>query len=514
MGRAALLSVSDRTGLVDFARGLLKRGFTLLATSGTAKALTEESIPCTLVEEYTGSPEILDGRVKTLHPKIHAGILAKRGVPAHEEELLRHGVHSIDVVAVNLYPFLKHVGGPTANDPYAMIELIDVGGPALLRAAAKNHLGVFAVIDPADYPTVLNALDAGGDAGPLKRELAVKVFASLANDNLEVAKYFSGLSRTGSEQFREVEGAVLHRVQGLRYGENPHQQAGLYAPWGERKPHWKQLHGKELSYNNLLDMQAMIRLLAALPKESLWVAIVKHLNPCGVASAVDTSTALLRAKSCDSRSHFGGIIGCTRKVDLKTAQQIREDFAEIVIAPSYDEDALSCLSQSKTLRIVASPVGARGGIEMRSVANEFLLQSPDESSSTIEGAELVSGRKPTSTEVRDLGLAWSLMGQVRSNAIVVVRDQVSIGIGTGQMSRIDSVELALRRATHFGHDTKGAVAASDAFFPFPDSIETLANAGVTCIVAPSGAKRDDESVAAANRLGVSLLFAPDRHFRH
>lgn len=512
--KAALLSVSDRTGLESFARDLQSLGFTLLTTSGTAKALSAAGISSVSIEEYTGQKEILDGRVKTLHPKIHAGLLARRDDATHMRQLTEDGILPIEVAAVNLYPFVQNLSSDKARDPLRMIELVDVGGPTMIRAAAKNHAAVYPVIDPADYDRVLAALKArdSGDSLTLRRELAVKVFTQLAYDNLEIAKYFSGL---GSEAgFSSVSGIVLQQEQSLRYGENPHQKAVYYRAVGAPMRDWKQLHGKELSYNNLLDFDAAIRMMRMLPDDVPAAVIIKHLNPCGAAAGSSLLDALKKAKRCDPRSHFGGIIAFNSTVDRSVAEDVKEDFAEIVVAPGYEEDALEVLQRSKNLRIMTVNISDPGSYELRSSAGGYLVQQGDNEVSHLEELEVVSSRPPTPQELKDLQFAWLMCAHVKSNAITLAKDGMLIAVGAGQMSRIDSVELALAKAKRHEHDLKGAVAASDAFFPFTDSVETLAAHGITAIVAPSGAKRDADVVATANRLNVTLLFAPDRHFRH
>ncbi len=512
--KAALLSVSDRTGLEDFARGLTALGYTLLTTSGTAKVLTAAGIKSLPIEEYTGQKEILDGRVKTLHPKIHAGLLARRDDPSHMQQLADEGILPIDIAAVNLYPFVKNVTSERAKDNKQMIELVDVGGPTMIRAAAKNHQGVFPIIDPLDYPHVLQALRANDAEScfAFRRELAVKVFTQLAYDNLEIAKYFSGLS--SSDGFPNINGVVLQREQELRYGENPQQKALYYRAVGAPPRDWQQFHGKELSYNNLLDFDAAMRIIRMFPESTAAAVIIKHLNPCGAAVGGSLLEALKKAKRCDPRSHFGGIIAFNQRVDSDVAEDVKEDFAEIVIAPSYDDAALAVLKKSKNLRIMTFATLAPAITELRSSAGGYLAQERDNQISQVQGLEVVSTRQPSAQELRDLQFAWMLCSHVKSNAITIAKDGMLIGVGAGQMSRIDSVDLALAKAKRHEHDLKGAVAASDAFFPFTDSVESLAGHGITTIVAPSGSKRDADVIASANRVNVSLVFAPDRHFRH
>lgn len=536
MDKAVLLSVSNRQGLADFARALAGLGYRLLATSGTSKYLAGQGVPALPVEQYTGQKEIMDGRVKTLHPKIYAGLLARRDNPQDMEDLAAAGIMPIDVAAVNLYPFAANMGmGKTDSQ---MVELIDVGGPSMIRAAAKNFKFVWPIIDPADYQSVLqylsreqNAMDAGAGL-VLRHRLAVKVFSCLANDALEIAAYFAArqpdnqppevnlncgqdLASMAYEGLAEIGGAVCYRKQSLRYGENPHQQAAFYHLVGKVSQNWRQLAGKELSYNNLLDVDAVLRLLGSLPAGRDWAVIVKHLNPCGVASGASQSEALKRAKHCDPRSHFGGIIGFSKPLSADTAQEIRSDFAEVIIAPSFSAEALQTLQSAKNLRVLeVDPAYAAMRSELRSVLGGVLIQESDAAISDVREAELVSGRRLEPRELDDLQLAWAICVHVKSNAIVMVKEEMLLGVGAGQMSRIDAVEVALMKAKFHGHDLHGAVAASDAFFPFADGVETLAGAGIGAVIAPRGAKRDADCVAAAERGGISLLFAADRHFRH
>lgn len=526
MKKVALLSVSDRAGLPELAKALHAKGYTLLATSGTGKTLEEARVPWTSVESYTGLAELLDGRVKTLHPKIHGGILARRDQPHHLQQMQSASIDGIDIVVVNLYPFLKYVNSEKAANPEEMTELIDVGGPTMIRAAAKNHRFVLPLIDPADYQSAIQYLDnpaTSADPFPLefRRGLAAKVFSALSEYDGTIGRYFASLSADSKDQekFPARCALTLEKSAELRYGENPHQEAAVYSVRSSSValfggPSWKQLGGKELSYNNMLDFDAAVRLLADLPQDRISVAILKHLNPCGVATAETLKRAIERAKECDSRSHFGGIVVLNRQVDKESAEEIRGDFAEIVIAPSYAPDALEVLKTSKNLRIIEISGEALRGLELRTVAGAVLVQEPDIERSRIAHAKLVAPRVPTDDELADLELAWRICGHVKSNAIVLVRDGLLIGVGAGQMSRIDSVELALRKAKTHGHLLNGAVAASDAFFPFPDSVETLANEGITCVVSPAGAKRDEDVKTTAAHKNVSLFFASDRHFRH
>jgi phosphoribosylaminoimidazolecarboxamide formyltransferase/IMP cyclohydrolase len=526
MQKIALLSVSDRTGLNELAVALVGAGYTLLATSGTGKGLSEAGIAYTSVESYTGLAELLDGRVKTLHPKIHGGVLARRDLTDHLDQLKKAEINLIDIVVVNLYPFTSYLRSDRAQNPEEMTELVDVGGPTMIRAAAKNHRFVLPLIDPADYPSVIARLresKGGADPFPLqfRRALAAKVFTTLSGYDGAIGSYFSSqvADATESSRFPGTVSVSLEKAADLRYGENPHQAAAVYRVSSSSVPLlsgpvWKQLGGKELSYNNMLDFDAALRLLADLPSDQTAVAILKHLNPCGVALADSVYEAIVRAKQCDPRSHFGGILITNREVDKDAAQEIRDDFAEIVIAPSFSDEALATLQTSKNLRIIQVSGESLKGYEARTIAGGLLLQQPDTDRSVLSSAEQVSKRSPTDDELSDLDLAWRIVGHVKSNAIVLVRGGLLIGVGAGQMSRIDSIELAIRKAKTHGHLLDGAVAASDAFFPFPDSIEALADEGVTCVVSPGGSRKDDEVKGVAAKRNVTLFFASDRHFRH
>ncbi|NMC63728.1 MAG: bifunctional phosphoribosylaminoimidazolecarboxamide formyltransferase/IMP cyclohydrolase [SAR324 cluster bacterium] len=523
MGKAALLSVSDDRGLEEIARCLVDCGFTLLATTGTGKYLSSKGINFISIEEYTGQKEILDGRVKTLHPKIHAGILARREKVSHMAELESSETLPIDIVIVNLYPFVKRIQEDATKPLDEMIELVDIGGPTLLRAASKNFQSVMPVIDPKDYQEVIDALRTYKDVSKipmgLKKKLAERVFTILAQDNLEVARYLSSLTDEGvldtQSRFSRVDGRIIEREQSLRYGENPHQEACFYRVVGGavEKP-WEQLQGKALSFNNILDADAALSLISAFEGAKPTAVIMKHLNPCGVASSASLVDALKLAKRGDPRSHFGGIIAFNQKVTGAVTEEIVEDFAEIVIAPEYETEALLLLKTRKNLRVLkclAVPPTVR---ELRSVMGGMLMQTRDAGVSRLNSTMVVSQRIPTEQEIEDLQFAWTVCAHVKSNAIVIAKNQMLLSVGAGQMSRIDSTEIAISKARTHGHFLVRAVAASDAFFPFPDSVEALAQAGVTAIVTPFGAMRDGETIEMANKYEMALLFAPDRHFRH
>jgi phosphoribosylaminoimidazolecarboxamide formyltransferase/IMP cyclohydrolase len=520
MKKCALLSVSEREGLVELGSALIDSGYEILATSGTGRFLKEGGVPFTSVESYTGLAELLGGRVKTLHPKIHGGILAKRDDVQHCEQLEAAAIEFIDVVVVNLYPFQKYVNSERAKSMDEMVELIDIGGPTMIRAAAKNHKHVLPVIDPKDYQSIISHLREGLEFDSVfRRRLAAKVFSYMAEYDASIGAYLAMTEATEDENFPEAVSVTLQRSASLRYGENPHQAGSVYTATSKNLnffggADWKQLQGKELSYNNMLDLDAGLRLMADLSSDTPTVAILKHLNPCGLATGESCAVAIQRAKQCDPRSHFGGILVLSCAVDADAAEEIKGDFAEIVIAPSYDPEARAILETRKNLRLIEVKKSTMGGFEMRTVAGSILLQEPDVRRSVVTMEGLMSKRVPSQEELSDLELAWRIVGHVKSNAIVLVRDGLLIGVGAGQMSRIDSIELAFKKAKMHGHIVSGAVAASDAFFPFADSIEAFANEGVCAVIAPSGARRDEEICTVASEKNVSLFFAPDRHFRH
>ena len=534
MNKAALFSVSDKRGVVELARAFHLAGYTLLSTSGSAKLLVEAGLPVLPIEEYTGQAEILDGRVKTLHPRLYAGILARRDNAVHMAELQKGEISRIDAVVVNLYPFIEARKSNKTKSIEEMVELIDIGGPSLLRAAAKNFSWTLPICDPDDYPAIISALGQLSGDQPLAMQLdqrlpmrlATKVFTHVASYNLAIASYLSAaenqlhLEADQGQQVNELQvgtpitGAVLKLEQELRYGENPHQKAGFYSSVNGAVKPWKQLQGKLLSYNNLLDCDAALAVLHSFSANAPTVCILKHLTPCGAASRATLLDALQAAKQSDPRSHFGGILVFNREVDAACAEAIAEDFAEIALAPKFSEGALSVLAKKKNLRVLEADLAALPTTELRSAAGGYLWQECDLTSAALSAAQVVSDHTPTAEQLRDLQFAWTLVKHVKSNAIVIVRDQMLIGAGGGQTSRIDAVELAIKKAADHNHNLHGSVAASDAFFPFPDSIETLAKAGVAAVMAPKGALRDADSIKISNELGMSLLFSDKRHFRH
>jgi len=512
--RRALLSVFDKRGLAELARGLARLGFEIVSTGGTLKALEAAGIPALSVARVTGFPEILDGRVKTLHPAIHAGILADRAKPAHARQLAEHGIAAIDLVAVNLYPFGDTVRGGAGFDQ--AIEMIDVGGPAMVRAAAKNHGGVAVVVDPGDYPEVLAALEAADGAlpEPLRRRLAAKAFRHTADYDAGVAGWLAAQAGAdaGDGPFPLHLDLHLERVLTPRYGENPHQAAAVY-----RRTDGpgvlggcRQLGGKELSYNNLLDADAARRIAASFAEPA--VAIVKHNNPCGVGRGDDLAAAYARALATDPVSAFGGIVALNRPADAAFADAVAGLFAEVVIAPGFAEAALARLAEKKSLRLLASPLPAGGEIELRSIAGGFLAQAADDREDDPAAWTCPTRRAPEPAERRALDLAWRVARHVKSNAIVLAGPEGTVGIGAGQMSRVDSCRLAVEKAAH--PLPAGTAAASDAFFPFRDGLDVLAAAGVRAVVQPGGSKRDPEVIAAADEHGIAMLLTGVRHFRH
>lgn len=504
----AILSVSDKTGIVSFASGLLSLGWTLIASGGTARTLRKANLNVTEVAEYTASPEILSGRVKTLHPAIHGGIMA-RNISTDLNELHTLGWETIELVAVNLYPFETTILEPGVTTDNA-IEHIDVGGVTLIRAAGKNHERVTLVCDPSDYSSVLNELTSGGVSVCTRRRLAAKGFAITAHYDSTIADYFSGLEEQGEGTLN----IKAYPVQKLRYGENPHQSATLYALEPNSGPlGGTMLQGKELSYNNLLDLDTAWR--AVVSFENPTVCIVKHLSPSGIASGEDLVSALRHALASDTVSAFGGVIATNAIFDLDTVEALGDLFVECIAAPGFTSEALSMLSLRENCRVIEMPdTFIDPSFEIRSIMRGFLRQSidlGDPGSSNDGDWEVTSIRTPTELEWVSLRFAWKACQYVKSNAIVLVQGEATVGIGGGQPNRVDCVRIAAQRA---GKQTGGSVMASDAFVPFPDSIEIAAEAGVTAIIQPGGSVRDLESIAAADAAGMAMVFTGVRHFRH
>jgi phosphoribosylaminoimidazolecarboxamide formyltransferase / IMP cyclohydrolase len=508
--RRALVSVFDKEGLDRLAAALAGAGVEVVSTGSTAATLEGHGLRVTRVEELTGSPELLDGRVKTLHPKVHAGLLADRGRPGHRAELDAAGIAPFDLVVVNLYPFEETVADPDA-DPALAVERIDVGGPAMVRAAAKNHAWVAVACDPADYPLVSSALAAGGTTLPERRTLAAKAFARTAAYDTAITTWMA--QTAGGFPERLSVGGRLR--QALRYGENPHQGAAFYAvdgldgPWGLGAA--AQVAGKELSYNNLLDADAALA-LAAEHGGRPFATIVKHTNPCGAALGASLEEAYAGALDGDPVSAFGGVVGLSRPLDAATAKRIAGIFTEVVVAPGFDEEALAVLAGKPSLRLVEVDLARPARwLAVRSVAGGLLAQEPDPGGDDPAGWALQAGDPPGPELVADLALAWSVAGHVKSNAIVLARDGRVVGVGAGQQSRVDSVRIAAAKA---GERARGAAAGSDAFFPFADGVEALAAAGVLAVAQPGGSVRDAEVTAAAAAAGVAMLHTGRRHFRH
>ena len=502
--RRALLSVTDKAGLVEFARGLAESGVEILSTGGTASALRDAGIKVKDVSEHTGFPEMLDGRVKTLHPMIHGGLLFRRDLPAHGEQAAAHGIAPIDLVAVNLYAFEQTVAREGVTREEA-IENIDIGGPSMLRSAAKNHAAVTVVCDPADYPEVLREMreNSGGTSVALRERLAAKVFDLTARYDRAIADY---LQPAGKSEFR----CSMPLASALRYGENPHQKAELYGHFAD---HLEQLHGKELSYNNILDITAAADLMAEFDEPT--VAILKHTNPCGVGSDGDLLAAWDKAFATDRQAPFGGIIICNRPLTEKLAGAIAEIFSEVIIAPDFQPAALDVLRKKKNLRLMKMRgLPKPAPRDVRSVIGGLLVQDHDAKSSDMAGAKVVTRRAPTPEELRAMEFGWKVVKHVKSNAIVFAGSDRTLGIGAGQMSRVDSVRIAVWKAGEAGLSLAGSAVASDAFFPFPDGLISAAEAGATAAVQPGGSMRDDEVVKAADERGLAMVLTGKRHFRH
>lgn len=515
MAKLALLSVSDKSGLVDFATALVRRhGYVLLSTGGTARLLAEAGLPVTEVSRHTGFPEIMDGRVKTLHPKIHGGLLCRRDIPGHLAQAEANGIALIDLVVVNLYPFEATVARTGVSREEA-IENIDIGGPSMLRSAAKNHESVTVVCEAADYGPVLAAMDEGEAAlGALRRRLALKVFQRTSAYDAAIAAYLEKQEEPDLDAiagFPTVLTRSWRKAQALRYGENPHQRAALYGRFHEL---FKQHQGKELSYNNILDITAAARLIGDFERPT--VAILKHNNPCGVASAETLLEAWEMAYATDRQAPFGGVIVVNRALDEGLAAAIAEIFTEVIIAPSYHDAALSIFAKKKNLRIMTA-IGGEGSEslqEIRSVAGGVLVQDKDRAGLTAAGCKVVTRRQPTPEEWKSLLFAWTVCRHVRSNAIVYGRGERTLGIGAGQMARVDSSRIAVWKAGEAGLDLKGSAIASEALFPFADGLVAAADAGATAAIQPGGAVRDAEVIKAADDRGMAMVFTGIRHFRH
>ena len=516
--RQALLSVSDKTGIVEFARGLVRFGVTLISTGGTAKLLRETGMPVTEVADYTGFAEMLDGRVKTLHPRIHAGILARRDVAAHVRELTAAGIPMIDLVVVNLYPFSETVARPDCAVAEA-IENIDIGGPAMVRSAAKNHQHVAVVTDPADYPGVLEEMTStnGALGAETRFRLAQCAFSHTAAYDGAISNYLTSLDAAGKRAgFPRSLSLQFELIQTLRYGENPHQSAAFYRDRGEAAGGigaFRQLQGKELSYNNIADADAAWECVKAFERPTC--VIVKHANPCGVATAQVLAEAYQKAFATDPTSAFGGIIAFNRELDAKAAEAVSQQFVEVVIAPAVDAQAMAVLGAKPNIRVLAISTGQHANmLDLKRVGSGILVQTPDSATVGASDLRVVTRVRPTDAQVDDLLFAWRVAKFVKSNAIVFCAAGRTLGVGAGQMSRVDSARIAALKAANGGLSLSGSVVASDAFFPFRDGVDVVAQAGAVAIIQPGGSLRDDEVIAAADERGVAMVFTGYRHFRH
>jgi phosphoribosylaminoimidazolecarboxamide formyltransferase / IMP cyclohydrolase len=520
----ALLSVSDKSGLTEFARALAGHGIELVSTGGTAKALKDAGLKVTDVAELTGFPEMMDGRLKTLHPKVHGGLLATRNNKDHLAAMEAHGIKPIDLLVVNLYPFEATVAKGAASAE--CVENIDIGGPAMIRAAAKNHNDVAVVVDSADYGAVLDELKASSGATTLvlRKKLAAKAYARTAVYDAAIANWFADVLRDPAPDYRAFGGQL---AQALRYGENPHQSAAFY-----RSPivragvaSARQVQGKQLSYNNLNDTDAAYECVAEFdPKRAAACVIVKHANPCGVAEGGDLADAYKKALACDPTSAFGGVVALNRRLDAAAAEAITGIFTEVIIAPDADDEAIRIVGAKKNLRLLLAgslPNPRASGWQFKSVAGGMLVQSRDNATVDDMALKTVTRRGPSETELRDLRFAFRVAKHVKSNTIVYAKDAATVGIGAGQMSRVDAARIAARKAEDAARDarlaaplTKGSVVASDAFFPFADGLLVAIEAGATAVIQPGGSMRDDEVIKAADQHGIAMVFTGTRHFRH
>jgi phosphoribosylaminoimidazolecarboxamide formyltransferase / IMP cyclohydrolase len=514
----ALISVSDKSGVLEFARGLSALGIEIISTGGTARLLAENGLKVTEISDYTGFPEMLDGRVKTLHPKVHGGILGRRDLPEHVATMHKHGIANIDLVAVNLYPFRETVAKPgcTLDDA---IENIDIGGPAMVRSAAKNHAHVAIVTDPADYPLILSEMAGGGVSEATRFSLAVKAFEHTAAYDGAIANYLGMIVDNGkAEGFPRTFNLQFKKAQSMRYGENPHQSAAFYVAAGEQEAciaTARQIQGKELSYNNIADADAALECVKQFDAAPACV-IVKHANPCGVAYGTNLREAYERAYKTDPESAFGGIIAFNAELDAETAKAIiGRQFVEVIIAPKLSQAAIEVCAEKKNVRLLecgqwSKQPGQR--LDFKRVTGGLLVQEAD---LALHGEiKTVTKRAPTPSEMQDLLFAWRVAKFVKSNAIVYARNNTTIGVGAGQMSRVNSARIAAIKAEHAGLEVQGSVMASDAFFPFRDGIDNAARAGISAVIQPGGSMRDDEVMAAADEYGMAMVFTGMRHFRH
>ncbi|GHF87136.1 phosphoribosylaminoimidazolecarboxamide formyltransferase/IMP cyclohydrolase [Amycolatopsis bartoniae] len=510
--KRALIGVSDKTGLLELGTGLHAAGVEIVSTGGTAKTLADAGVPVTPVEQVTGFPESFDGRVKTLHPRVHAGLLADRNRPEHVEQLRELDIAPFDLLVVNLYPFRETVA--SGASPEDCVENIDIGGPAMVRAAAKNHGSVAVVVDPKRYGWVLEQVREGGFEFEDRKRLAAQAYAHTASYDMAVSAWFANVYAPADDSgFPDVTGGTWDRGEILRYGENPHQRAAVYRHWRGGLAHAEQLHGKAMSYNNYVDTDAARRAAADFAEPA--VAIIKHANPCGIAVGADVAEAHRKAHACDPVSAYGGVIASNRPVTLAAAEQIAEVFTEVVLAPAFDEDALEVLRQKKNIRLLRLPeLRNPDPIEFRPISGGMLVQTVDRIDAPGDDPanwKLATGEAADAETLADLEFAWRALRSVKSNAILLANDRATVGVGMGQVNRVDSSRLAVQRA---GERAKGSVAASDAFFPFPDGLQVLLEAGVRAVVQPGGSIRDAEVIAAAEEAGVTLYLTGTRHFTH
>ncbi|MEU9735777.1 bifunctional phosphoribosylaminoimidazolecarboxamide formyltransferase/IMP cyclohydrolase [Streptomyces sp. NPDC048002] len=510
--RRALVSVYDKTGLEELARGLHEAGVALVSTGSTASRIAAAGVPVTKVEELTGFPECLDGRVKTLHPRVHAGILADLRLEDHQRQLAELGVEPFDLVVVNLYPFRETVASGATPDE--CVEQIDIGGPSMVRAAAKNHPSVAVVTSPERYADVLGAVQDGGFDLVTRKRLAAEAFQHTAAYDVAVASWFaSEYAPVDESRFPDFLGATWERKNTLRYGENPHQPAALYTSESGGLAEAEQLHGKEMSYNNYTDTDAARR--AAYDHDEPAVAIIKHANPCGIAVGADVAEAHRKAHACDPLSAFGGVIAVNRPVSKEMAEQVAEIFTEVIVAPDYEEGALEALTKKKNIRVLRCPDAPADPVEVKAIDGGALLQVTDRLQADGDDPAnwtLATGEALSAAELAELAFAWRACRAVKSNAILLAKDGASVGVGMGQVNRVDSAKLAVERAGT--ERAQGSYAASDAFFPFPDGLEILTAAGVKAVVQPGGSVRDEQVVEAAEKAGVTMYFTGTRHFFH
>ncbi|OZU87678.1 bifunctional phosphoribosylaminoimidazolecarboxamide formyltransferase/IMP cyclohydrolase [Virgibacillus indicus] len=510
MKKRALISVSNKESITDFAKGLAELDYEIISTGGTLRVLKEAGIDAIAVDEVTGFPEIMDGRLKTLHPSVHGGLLAKRLNPDHMKQLEENQIETIDMVVVNLYPFKETLekAGVTKEE---IIENIDIGGPTMLRSAAKNFADVAVVVDPTDYETILDNLKEDDLDFAQRRQLAAKVFRHTANYDAMIAAYFQAET---DEAFPETYTVTYEKVQNLRYGENPHQEAAFYKNVLDKSMSLataKQLHGKELSYNNIQDANAALEILAEYDNPA--AVAVKHMNPCGIGIADNLSGAFDRAYDADPVSIFGGIVAVNREIDTNTAEKISKIFLEIVIAPGYSKEAFEILSRKKNIRLLELEMKRAESVnhKLTTVNGGVLIQSRDNGKVAEEELTVATNRKPDEKELKDLLFAWKAVKHVKSNAIVLAKDKQTIGIGAGQMNRVGSAKIAIEQA---GGKAEGSVLASDAFFPMPDTVEAAVKAGVTAIIQPGGSKRDQDSIDVCDKHGITMVYTNMRHFKH